>query len=196
MRALALPVVLLLLAGCTGGGEPEAETANVSTQGAADAAPEADPTRNATEEPGPEPLMEISVPFSYSGTTPGGLCGPAGCVFPVAGSEDFHAIEHRGAPTKIVVDVAYRDQLPGMSFYVGVCTGAGASEAETACRDYVTGASPIHAEFDLSQSAAGTQVALSVGSLSTAAGPAGAMVFSPSSFDATGTLTAFTEPLH
>ena len=194
LRAAAPLVVLVLLAGCLGGAEPEATTAGASSstaqEGAADASQASatlTPTENATDA---SAVIPVATPIAYSGHTPTGVCQfmVGQCLDAQQGTEDFHMLDPvAGQATLLALQVTYGEQAPGMEFYVGVCSGP---DEGTQCTDYQTGPSPLVVEFDLSAYPPGTSFGISVGSLNTAAMQTATMVFAPVDFEVAGTLTS------
>lgn len=192
MLRAALLALTLLFAGCLG--DKEAPTAASEepegTLGAASAAGTGADAANATlDDAANASVAHAPLAFSYTGSTPEGVCGPAGCNFVTDGSEDFHIVEHEGHPTSMTVTVTYSGVRPGMEFYMGVCLGAGETEAEVTCRDYTTGASPLAITFDLADHVPGNQIALSAGALNGASTATGLLLFTSSEFSVEGTLT-------
>lgn len=187
MRALVLLSTFLLLSGCLGGSDDAAESASAdpNVEPAAASASTAtlpDADANATS------MAPMALAFTYSGSTPEGVCGPAGCQWVTQGAEDFHPLDHTGHPTSLTATFTYDGLRPGMEFYVGLCIGNGGSEAEAVCDGYTTGPSPLTVTFDLSAHEPGTQIALSTGALNGASTASGLIVFTSSSFEAAGTL--------
>lgn len=190
LRAATPLLVLVLMAGCLGGGEPEAPAAGAASDGPSlgvESGEAAEVTaENASEIP---PLVPIATPVAYSGTAPVGVCQfiAGQCAFATAGSEDYHMLEVPGQAKTLALQVTYAGQAPGMDFYVGVCIG---ENEGSECLEYKTGPSPLVVEWDLSPYPPGTAFGISIGSVQTQATSTATMVFGPAEFDVAGTLTS------
>lgn len=191
-RAASPLVVLVLLAGCLGGADPEtpaAATPNVQAAGSGATATGTTATL-AANETNASVVIPVATPVSYSGKTPAGACVfMAGvCQFPQGGTEDYHMLDPIAGQAKtLALQVTYGEQAPGMTFYVGVCMG---EDEGAECLDYQTGPSPLVVEFDLSGYPPGTAFGISVGSLNEQAINAGVLLDAPVDFEVAGTLTS------
>lgn len=187
---LLLAPLALLAAGCIGSAGTPEEAPTVAEPPAA--AAEESLTSGAEANATAAPAGPVPVPFSYAGSSPTGVCTPVGvCEFAQGGAESYHVIEHEGHATRLAAQVTYGEQLPGMDFYVGICVGP---EGSVECGDFRTGPSPLVVEFDLAAHVPGQIVALSIGSVSTPAAMAGALVLGPATFEVAGTLTVMPMP--